>query len=676
MNSNPIKNVITFHKYTRSGRCYGSSEYIQKVKIVPLNINTTSSLNPSNKRKRENIKDVNEIITHLNKKQKTNPIENTFMWDEFNKLQLPQSLNKVYNQWVSPSNIKNHLLDDGLVDWLEKYYEKLGFNEHPSKISTINKIINFKKKYTNNKYTNNNYTNENFKHGNDFERNIIEQFNPEDVKRVVNIGEYVKFGDEDITIKFMLDGVLIIEQAAFYNYKNKTFGIADLLIRSDHINKLFKNQVIPKEMEQFKAPNLNGNYHYVVVDIKWINMPLLGCGRLLKKDGRIPSYKGQLAIYNSALGQLQCYTPQCAYILGKSWSIDSGINKNKCYDDPFERLGVIDFENHDKEYIKLTHDAVYWIRNMRANGNTWSCINPTIYELNPNMCCTLNDNIWKNVKQNLAIINNELTSISGVTYDNRKVAFANGVKSWKDKNCSAKIMGITGKKTATLVDWIIYCNRDSQNLIEPTFIYNTDNDWQIETPFDFYVDFETLYDDNNHLSFLFMIGVWYNQNGTWKYTSFITINTTLKEEYRIVEEFSNFINSITNGCKPKLYCWSNAEKSTIKAINNRHNKNWFDEITWCDIFKLFKEVPIIVKGTMGFGLKCVAKKMIEHEMIKTNWLDNGIENGKTAMDQAKKYYASNNRDESIMKNIRDYNESDCKVVWNIVCYLRNTHIKI
>ncbi len=665
MNSKPINNVITSYRYTRSGRCYGTSEYTPK-------ININSILTPSNKRKRENMENVNKIITHLNKKQKINLNENTFMWDEFNALQLPQSLNKVYNEWISPSNVKNHLLNDGLVDWLEKYYKTLGFNEFPSKVSTINKIINFKRKYSNNNYT----TNENFKAGNDFETYIISQFNPEDVIRVVNIGEYVKIGDEVITMRYMLNGIPIIEQAAFYNHKNKTFGIADLLIRSDYINKYFKTQVIPTNMEHFKAPNLNGDYHYIVIDIKWSNMPLLKCGRLLKKDGRFPSYKGQLVIYNAALGQLQGYTPSCAYILGKSWSIDSGENKNKCYDDPFERLGVVDFENHDKEYIKLTHDAVYWVRNMRANGNTWSCVNPTVYELNPNMCCTLNDDIWKNVKQNLATKNNELTSISGVTYENRKTAFTNGVKSWKDKNCSAKIMGITGKKTATLVDWIIFCNRDSPNLIEPTFIYNTDNDWQIETPVDFYVDFETLNDNIRHLSFLFMIGVWYNNNGTWKYTSFTTANITLKEEYRIVEEFANLINSITNGCKPKLFCWSGAEKSTIQAINKRHNKNWFGDVVWCDMFKLFKDVPIIIKGTFSFGLKVVAKKMIEHEMIKTNWLDNGIENGKTAMDQATKYYTSDNRDESIIKNIRDYNESDCKVVWDIVSYLRSAHIKI
>lgn len=62
-------------------------------------------------------------------------------------------------------------------------------------------------------------------------------------------------------------------------------------------------------------------------------------------------------------------------------------------------------------------------------------------------------------------------------------------------------------------------------------------------------------------------------------------------------------------------------------------------------------------------------------MIQTGWPDNGIGDGMVAMFEAIKYYKSTNKDNSIITNIRDYNEVDCKVVWEIVNYLRQNHTK-
>ena len=60
-------------------------------------------------------------------------------------------------------------------------------------------------------------------------------------------------------------------------------------------------------------------------------------------------------------------------------------------------------------------------------------------------------------------------------------------------------------------------------------------------------------------------------------------------------------------------------------------------------------------------------------MIETNWSD-GIGNGKKAMIEAVKHYKSNKNDDTVMMNITNYNESDCKVVCEIVHYLRSNHI--
>ena len=61
------------------------------------------------------------------------------------------------------------------------------------------------------------------------------------------------------------------------------------------------------------------NYHYRVIDIKWSQLQLCSDGFKILNSDRYPAYKGQLAIYNLALGKIQNYIPNNAYILGKSY---------------------------------------------------------------------------------------------------------------------------------------------------------------------------------------------------------------------------------------------------------------------------------------------------------------------------------------------------------------------
>ena len=134
--------------------------------------------------------------------------------------------------------------------------------------------------------------------------------------------------------------------ASLYNEDNMTFGVADLLVRSDWINKLFDDDVLSKEETVIKAPNLNGDYHYITIDIKWTTLLLCANGKSILISQRFPAYKGQLAIYNAAVGKLQGYTPAKAFILAKGWNYTSMGRKYKGYN-CFELLGEIDYDNFD-----------------------------------------------------------------------------------------------------------------------------------------------------------------------------------------------------------------------------------------------------------------------------------------------------------------------------------------
>ena len=91
-----------------------------------------------------------------------------------------------------------------------------------------------------------------------------------------------------------------------------------------------------------------------------------------------------------------------------------------------------------------------------------------------------------------------------------------------------------------------------------------------------------------------------------------------------------------------------------------------------------KAEPVVVRGAFGFGLKAVAGAMYEHGFIETKWEDGSVD-GLGAMvgawwcdDEAKRLDVSLKEIE-LMKGIERYNEVDCKVMMEIVQYLRRNH---
>jgi len=142
-----------------------------------------------------------------------------------------------------------------------------------------------------------------------------------------------------------------------------------------------------------------------------------------------------------------------------------------------------------------------------------------------------------------------------------------------------------------------------------------------------------------------------------------------------------------NVCTPRLFHWAHAEKTILNMLDKRYNNefyNWINHTTWIDMCKIFTTEPIVVKGAKKFNLKEIAHTMHSHGMISTKWQSSGPENGLAAMFDAIRYYryfANENKDvqevqryKKIMDSIIDYNEVDCKAVYEIVSFLRRKNL--
>lgn len=606
---------------------------------------------------------------------------------------MPSRKNKI---WVSATELRNFMLNDPLLDWLNINYNNKKripsgtFKRITKKFIKVKKSINTFKEYILNQ-------------GNVFEDIVVNKIiNKIGRKNVLKLEEQ-HMDARDVnsfrkTVEAIKSGIPVIHGAVLHNSSNNTYGVADLIIRSDFFAKIFLKDPISGDDDRYHhAPNLSdGITHYRIVDIKYSSLPLRADGIHLLNSGHIPCYKAQLWVYNEALALIQGYNPNKAYLLGRKWSYESCLGSfkgNSC----FGRLGVIDYKGVDFSYTLKSVKAVEWMRDVKApESKNWTIDKVPLSrpELYPNMSNRYDDP-WRSVKQEIASNIDELTSIWMVGERNRTIAHSKGIMKWSDKRCDAKSMGINGEKVSTIIDKMLKVNRSKSTLIMPKKIKNNNQDWKRKSKIEFFVDFETVGNAIDNMSdvenvedvnYIFMIGVGYiDIEGKWVYKDFTCKELSPSEELRNCTEFTKYVIEIAKSykCKePKCYHWSSAEPLMWDKFFDKYSDKEIKELfkltqsknywKWVDLLEVFKIEPIIVRGAFSFSLKSIAKAMCNHGMISTVWEDDGeCSDGKEAMLIAWNAYKKNDSlNTKEMKEVVKYNEVDTKVLYEILNYIR------
>lgn len=593
------------------------------------------------KRKRSNSDDKINKTIKINKTNKISKIDNDFI---------------NWGNWISATRIRNYMIDDPIIDYLEKYYP-----------------------VSNNQYINN-FQSYIMKQGISFEENLIKKFIPKFSKYIVNVANYqqAKSYDKYIeTIDYMKKGIPIIYQGVLHDYNKKLFGMPDLLIRSDWINKIFGCKVI----NNYNKSGMTANYHYRIFEIKFTSLHLCSDGKHLRNNNKtILANKGQTYIYNKILGSIQNYTPKKSYIIGKKWFYQQG--QEYFEGDSFERVAHINFASNDKFIRSKTAKAIKWIRNLQNNGSSWTLYPPSVNELKPNMCNV--DDKWQTVKKEIAFKNNDITELWMCGNIHREIGEKNGVTNWRTHiGLTSETLGMTGDKIASTLQLFIDMNqesnitdKDEEKLIVPNKIKSNLYNWRkTRSVNEFYIDFETIIPEiyNAKNVIIFMIGVGVVIDNKWIFKCFISNGLKHSDEKKVLLDFHEYINSF-NGIK-RLWHWGSAENYLYTGAINRHTDiiNKINILTnWCDMLKIFKAEPIICRGMLNFSLKSVVKAFYDNMFIETNYTTE-VSNGLQAMVAAYECYKNNDVKSYIMNCIQEYNEIDCKVMWEIINYLRNKH---
>ena len=602
------------------------------------------------------------------------------------------------SDWVSATKARNYMNQDPILDWFELYGDENGFQRDTAA-----------PKYD----VNLDFVQLLFRKGNEFEQLVVNHLMQKfgSGKFVTVAQNYKDSRDskkQEETLQHMKEGVPFILQGVLRNSDNKTYGMPDIMVRSDYIPRIPDTQ----EHKDFQfldkpAKELGKDYHYRIIDVKFTTLTYNADGHYLLGAG---AYKSQLAIYNKALGKLQGFTPPEAYLLGRNWK-RTKAGSEFSGEGAFDKLGIVDLFNIDREYEKKAEEAVEWVRKVRKEGKLWTVADLQVHDIWPN-CNNTYDYPWHNAKIKIATEFDELTKVWQIGPKERAQAHNQGIFSWKDPELTPEKMGIKGAVKSSIIRDVLEINNQDEHKVLPPVISNNDKNWQQKPKLEFFVDFETVSNIEDDFSqfpkqggqeLVFMIGCGYEKNGDFEIEVFTAKNLSIEEEARIMTEWFDYMDGIkseilgSDADIPNIFHWSPAELTFMgvaqdnlegdevgmldKIYKDRKNMitNW-KNLPWFDFLKVMKSEPIVVKDAFGFGLKAIAKNLEKHGLTSTTW-DDGPTDGLGAMvgawycDRISKEQGIDMIDTEIMQGIKKYNIIDCKAMWDLINYLRENHTR-
>lgn len=603
------------------------------------------------------------------------------------KIVVPSS-QEDWKDWVTATATRNYILQDPLLDWLALYGRSQGF-QCDDELPGYDPRTDFSMFL--------------FQKAKEFETVVVKHLKtltpvvaiataPDDARDVSKVRE---------TFAAMGRGEALIYQGVLWNADSRTYGMPDLLIRSDVLARLFPGSITNGEARQPAVDLRATSWHYRIVDIKFTTLDLLA-GGVLGNSGSAPAYKAELFIYNNALGHIQGYIPPTSYLLGRGWkqTVKSLTSRGKSC---MERLAPVSQDSALSKGTSLAaavQEACDWLRRVRSNGIKWSALpEPTVPELRPNMGND-EDSPWGAAKKRIAKDLEELTLLWQVGPGKRKDANNLGIFRWRDPKCTAVSLGVTGPRTQPVLQAILDVNQsDKGPAVSPPRVTAAEDVWRMQSTLEFYVDFETVNDLNDDFSkipmrggqpMIFMIGCGHLENGNWQFKCFTADALTEAAEATMIHSWLEHLREVRERLSagevdPLVIHWSFAETSNLEDSYNaaaqrhpEHAKAW-PSLRWFDLLKhVVRAEPVVVRGALAFGLKAVAQPMHNLGLIRTRW-EEGPVDGLGAMvgawwcgHEATRRGVALSKIE-LMQEIQRYNEVDCKVMMEIVQYLRMNH---
>lgn len=612
-------------------------------------------------------------------------------------------------EWISTKSFTGFLLSDPLLDFLEEY------RNHPS-ISEYNNYISSKSREKNNLYCS-------------LENNIV-SFCKERNYEVIAISPFEEKDRESIstrrfiqTQKAVNNKIPVIFRPVLLNYGLKTYGIPDLIMRSDIALEYIKDKydidtsIIESSIKNFKVDGYIVCCFTMRNDLKKINNDV---------DFNISENRKFFSLPpNPGLRRSERNTNKVDYFEIETNPESKDSVKFKKWDKVLRArytvyADIIDVllpKKHHSTFVMFMgfsfchicspdtinsvradiNDAVSWVRRMRKEGDEWinNLESSPDLMLMPNMCNKY-DQKWEKFKRILAERWGELTLLWYCGYEQRKKAHEKGIYSWKDPKFTAKEVvdsfykGGSSNKRREIMKEMIKLNRTSDKV----YSYKKCEEIPDEKNKEIFIDFEVLsnYDNSNSYpqGMIYMIGLgWIDKDNSWSYKSFYAEKLCELEEKRILYEWWNTIEKLKkdfNINKIVAYHWSPAEFNFLSRVHKRNPIPKImdgiedEHVELKDLMEMVLDAEVVIRGVWGYSVKDFAKGLYNYGLIPEIWelgeKGNFINSGENSITKATMCYNIATRYNTDISRIPDfsslitYNQTDCRVLYDILNFLR------
>ena len=584
----------------------------------------------------------------------------------------------------SATKFRNYFMGDAILDYLNVYGEKFGFQkDHNSENSYMEYIL---------------------QRGQEFEKYIMDFLKPKfskmnfiDIHRQYPDG-FNQSGVHD-TIRQMRFGTDVIYQGFLEDKELGIYGIPDLLIRADKLRELFDGFYPEFDAIQdcsTRKGNLVFPHLYVVVDIKFSTIEFLKCGTI-SRNKLMKVYSSQLFVYNKILENLlfertEIETPffqPNVFLLGPRVKIGDGlildgkqniarINLNKDLNAESSKRKRKTEEDDEEEieekiFSVAMHKALNWLKEMHANGESWDLLLPSRKELSPNMK-NKEDYPWHGVKSILANQQKSFSDRQGFSHED-SIAISENRKTVEEH-----VSEVKNPKKRRLMEVMNDVRTDDEAdkaeiemiKMHPIISKNSEK-------MNIYVDFEYIMGceftfDSDYRTHLYLIGMGYELNGKFKYEHFMVDSLMDSEEKRIIKQWISRMQTISQNRELQLIHWSRAEPGHFRKFKEIFQIR--GTLNWQDLMKLFENCPAFLKEHCGVlkdkKLKTVAKALKKRGHIHSDWDDemtSGMEANMVIIRGIRDKYVKFTEFPGIDRLIH-YNKIDCTTLYEIVKYVQ------
>ena len=400
--------------------------------------------------------------------------------------------------------------------------------------------------------------------------------------------------------------------------KNSFFGIkVDYLIRNDYFEYIFENKPLTYDCEDYFYIPLFIYNNVIHINKNWVLSQS-------SSNHKIYSIKAQIIL--KILNKITNTENKYAYIVGNQYKQKDKFGKNK-YFHPFHSCAIVKY-NTNIRYQRNSYHFMGLVENSFENHRD-SIVKQVIVQTNTNKTKKY-VNIYDSIQDNTE------DSIQDIIRDNWDLDIYKGVMD---------------EYKLIFIDF-----ETCSSFFEPEYYDEVEN-WDIG---------KTV---RKSLNVVFQIGLYYvDEFGNTKYKSFLAKTLSNEEEQDIFERFEQYLDDleILFDKRIKLVFWSNAEVPYLKKYD------LYEKYETEDLLLSFKNMDK-TKIFNSYSLKNVVKELYKEGCINVNYDESEVQNGLEATVKAKELaFNKISFDENTnMKDIIEYNEIDCRVLYELNDFLQN-----